>query len=398
MSGFVSLLKEVIEVGLCTDCGTCAAVCPRRLIRMDYDTEEPRRDGECGEKCRVCYDICPGKDVDLPSLGKMSFGRTFVDGSQALGVVRVALKGYAAIPEIREAGTGGGIVSALLVYALENGLIDAAVVTGMMKDRPWRVVPLVAASRRDIIANARSKYAVSPTNEAIAEAAEGGRRVGLVGLPCQIHGWRKLQSVNTPKKLNEAVQFGIGLFCGVNSPHTGTEHMAVEGCGVPLEKIARLEFRGGPYPGRFQVTTLEGLVIAPPPMSLAIYGAAFFRDRCLMCIDYSNELADVSVGDYYHPDMRPGAQGWSVIVVRSSKGEMLVDGARKSGFIHTEPLEEEYLMGAGYEMKKHGAVWRWLHRRSHGWPVPEYHVPISMPSPFARAAEMLPPYGKSPQK
>ncbi|MCX8126385.1 MAG: Coenzyme F420 hydrogenase/dehydrogenase, beta subunit C-terminal domain [Dehalococcoidia bacterium] len=394
MSGFASLLKEVVEVGLCTDCGTCAAVCPRHLIRMDYEAEEPRRDGDCGKRCRVCYDVCPGKDIDLPSLAEMSFGSVSGNRHRTLGIVRVSLKGYAAIPEIRESGTGGGVVSALLVYALENGLIDAAVVTGMMKDRPWRVMPLVATSRHDIIANARSKYAISPTNEALSSAIAGGRRVGLVGLPCQIHGWRKIQLFNASRKLNDAVQFGIGLFCGVNSPHIGTEHMVVEGCGVPLEKIARLEFRGGPYPGRFQVTTLEGRTVAPPPMSLAIYGAAFFRDRCLMCIDYSNELADVAVGDYYHPDMKPGALGWSVIVVRSIKGEKLIDGARNRGFIYTEPLEEEYLMGAGYEMKKHGAVWRWLQRKAHGWPVPEYHLPLNMPAPFARAAEMLPPYGK----
>jgi len=362
---------------------------------MDYETEEPRLDGYCGDRCQLCYEVCPGKNIDLPALCQAAFGRRQRAEEQKLGVNRRVLKGHAAQPEIRAAGTGGGVVSALLVYALNEKLIDAAVVTGMKTDQPWRVTPLVATDCHTILANARSKYATSPTNAALPEAAEGGRRVGLVGLPCQIHGWRKIQSLDRPRKLKTAVQFGIGLFCGVGSPHIGTEHMIVEGCDVPLDQVAKLEFRGGPYPGRFQVTLKDGRVVAPSPMTLMVYGTTFFRDRCLMCLDYSNELADVAVGDFYHPEMKPGALGWSVIIVRSEKGEALVEKARRAGYLHTEPVEEGYLMGTGYEMKKHGAVWRLIQRRAHGWPVPDYHQSLTVPLPSTRAAEAIPPYGKT---
>jgi hypothetical protein len=71
-----------------------------------------------------------------------------------------------------------------------------------------------------------------------------------------------------------------------------------------------------------------------------------------------------------------------------------VEGARKAGYLFAEDVAEGYMMGAGYEMKGHGAVHRLLQRRDHGWPVPDYHVPLSEPVPSARAAEITPPYAK----
>lgn len=395
MPGFDRLLSEVVKAGLCTNCGTCAAVCPRQSIVMEYATEEPRLAGDCGDKCGLCVEVCPGKDIDFPMLCRSAFGRGPNERETQLGVTRRMYKGYAAQPDIRGGGTGGGIVSSLLAYALEKDLIDAAVVTGMRTDQPWRVTPLIATTRADLIANARSKYASSPANEILPRATAGGRRVGIVGLPCQIHGLRKLQAAGHAKKIATAVQFGIGLFCGSNSPHIGTEHTIVETCNVSLDEVAKVEFRGGAYPGRFQVTLKDGRFIAPPPLSMMMHGAAFYRDRCLMCRDYPNELADVAVGDYYHPDMKPGSLGWSVAIVRSEKGEDLVEGARKAGYLYAEDVAEGYMMGAGYEMKNHGAVYRLLQRKAHGWPVPDYHMPLSIPIPSSRAAEITPPYAKS---
>jgi coenzyme F420 hydrogenase subunit beta len=114
-----------------------------------------------------------------------------------------------------------------------------------------------------------------------------------------------------------------------------------------------------------------------------------------MCYDYPNLLADVAVGDYYHPDMKPGALGWSVFAVRSDAGNSLVAGAVRAGHIHAEPVDPGYLKGAGYEVKLHGAVFRLLERKRHGWPVPDYHLPMDYPEPEIAKAEITPPYAKS---
>jgi len=395
MPGFAKLQEEVIGTGLCTDCGTCAAVCPNNAITMNYGTEEPELTGRCTTRCRLCYDVCPGKDVSLPELNRVAFGREPNAGENLLGVAQAYLKGHAIDPEVRDAGAAGGVISALLIYALEKGIIDTAVVTGMSVQQPWRVAPKIATSREEIIANAQSRYAMVPTNSIIKEAlASGGRKLGAVGLPCHVHGLRKIQAIGRPKQINNAIKFIIGLFCASNSNHRGTEHMIEELFGIPLEQVAKVEFRGGKYPGHFQVTTKDGELIRLTATGGMMGLAGFNRDRCQMCYDYPSELADISVGDYFHPDMKSGVKGWSVIIVRSNTGKKIVEEAQAANYLHAEPVETNYLLGAGWELKRHGAAYRLLERQRHHWPTPDFHVPLDYPRPMYRVVDSVPPYAK----
>ena len=75
--GFDDLLKEVINPGLCTVCGTCAGVCPRQAIEMrieDYETGEPSPalTGKC-KPCSLCSEACAGKSVPLADLDRFIF-------------------------------------------------------------------------------------------------------------------------------------------------------------------------------------------------------------------------------------------------------------------------------------------------------------------------------------
>jgi coenzyme F420 hydrogenase subunit beta len=398
MTGFDRLNEEVVQAGLCTDCGTCAAVCPTRAIGMNYETEEPELIGRCAPHCSICSDTCAGKDIDIPGLNRVSFGRDASPDEALLGVTQGYLKAYAADPAVRDAGAAGGVVSALLIYALEADIIDGAIVTGMSETEPWRVVPRIATTRDEVLASAQSRYAAVPTNAIIKEAlGRGLKRLGAVGLPCHIHGLRKIQAAGMPKQIRDSLVFNIGILCGANSHHRGTEHMIVEQVGVPLEQVTKVEFRGGPYPGRFQVTTRDGILV-PRPYSMMVSIAGFYRDRCLMCYDYPAELADLAVGDYFHPDMRSATAGWSVIILRSDQGNSLVAQATDAGYLHTEPVDMNYLLGAGWEMKRHAAVNRILERRRHGWPVPDYHLPMEYPAPMYREVDTAPPYVVDPEK
>ncbi len=393
MSGFVDLHREVINRGLCTDCGTCASVCPRAVITMNYETEEPDLTGTCAPKCRLCYDACPGQDIDMPGLNRSVFGRLPDAAEPHLGVARAYLKAYAVADPVRQAGAAGGVVSALLVWALETGHISAAVVAGMKEAEPWRVEPKVVRDRAGVVLNAQSRYQVAPINEVMGRICKSpGERVAAVGLPCHVHGLRKIQAMDAPKSIAGGVAFSIGIFCGVNAPHRCTEHIIEELCGVPLAQVAKVEFRGGDYPGRFQVTTLDGQLVPAPMFSTGFTAQGFYKDRCLMCRDYAAELADLSVGDYYHPEMKKGVRGWSAIVVRSETGQEIVDAACADGYLHAEPMAPSYLLGTGFEMKHHGAVLRLLERGRHGWPVPDYHLPLEYPSPLLREVGTRPPY------
>jgi len=56
---FQDLKKEVVDRGECASCGTCVVVCPKELIILSGEKQEPIITSECSA-CGICYDSCPG--------------------------------------------------------------------------------------------------------------------------------------------------------------------------------------------------------------------------------------------------------------------------------------------------------------------------------------------------
>ena len=55
------LMKEIVRSGICTECGTCAAVCP--VLEWDHLTGQPKLIGKC-TGCGICYNQCPRTITD----------------------------------------------------------------------------------------------------------------------------------------------------------------------------------------------------------------------------------------------------------------------------------------------------------------------------------------------
>ncbi len=379
MSGFARLRSDVIGVGLCAECGACAGVCPSRNLSMNIDTEEPELRGQCPPRCTTCYEVCPGKDIPMLELDRVTFGRARELGGdeELLGIAREFLTANAVDSAIRNSGASGGVVPALLIYALENNIIDAALVAGMDEERPWRIVPRIAASRNDVLAHGKTKLTMVPTDALLGEAiSKGFRRLAVVGCPCHIHALRKMKLSGKLKKTLESIKFCIGLCCGSNCSYQGTEHLVEEVIGVPVDQVAKLWYRAGEYPGKFTIVTKDGRTLAISTIEYIMQCLKFKRDRCAMCYDYSSELADVSVGDYFFPDIKRGDPGISAVIVRTETGSQIIEGARKNNFISTKPLDKANFFMGGFETKKHGGAYYLSTRRKWGWPTPDNQLPL----------------------
>ena len=92
-----------------------------------------------------------------------------------LGTYKEALSARSTDKKILDVSQDGGIVSALLCYALDEGIIEGAVVAGT-PDEDWRPIPTVVTSSDEVIAAAGTKYSMSPTLSALKEAT---RQYGL---------------------------------------------------------------------------------------------------------------------------------------------------------------------------------------------------------------------------
>jgi len=380
--GFNKLKKEVIEQGLCVGCGTCAGVCPKEAIQMVYETSEsepvPVLRGECSF-CGVCYKICPGRDIPILELEKTVFGKERNVERDSLGIFKECLRGYATNDKIRTGASSGGIVSALVSYALKKDIIDAALLVGWSKKWPWRAKPIIAVTQEEVFQSARTVPEIVPVNALLREAIKkrGYKKIGIVGLPCHIHALRKMQLYNQPVDIVKHINLIIGLFCASTYYFKGIEHLIKEEGGISeLRDISKMDYRGGGDGSHFVLTKDDKIryICDKHIRTWHFLGPAYKRDRCLMCIDFSSELADLSAGDIFQR-FDPVDIKKTAILVRTAKGKELVEKAIMEGYISVTKHDPELipLSGLGWESKKHANVLRLIEREKYYWPTPNYH-------------------------
>lgn len=393
---FQDLKMDIIDKGLCTGCGTCVGVCPHRCIAMKRERLEPEPAliGNC-PGCEICCKVCPGKDIPLRDLEEFFFGAKREMSPQDIGVYRSLGQGYAVDKTVRRAGASGGLVSALIQYALDSGLVDGALLAGFDEQAPYYTKPYLVTSSHRVVEFAQSKYAMVSTNELLGDVVRSGiQRLAVVGCPCHIHGIRKLQMFKLRPDITKTVAIIIGLYCGTQFYFEGTRHILVEECGMKgVDEVRSLKYRGGDWPGHFIVETRDGRRVEVHRHDYLdhILVPGYRRDRCMMCLDWSSEISDLSVGDNFAPPQEGELPlGVTSFIVRSEAGERFIRGSEEKGYIKTQPLEIEYIFGSpGFEFKKHSAGYRWAQRRLYGWPIPDYQYEPNY-QPFRKRSHFTP--------
>ena len=376
--GFFDLKKDIVDTGLCEGCGACSGFCPLSAIIHDGEECEPSLAGHC-VPCGVCYEVCGGKNILLPKLEKSIFGRQrdFNHPHERwIGIYKACLAGHSTDTKLRKGGASGAIASGLINFALETGQIDVALLTGMDRNRPWRAGPIKAVSSKEVLASQQSKYQMAPTLTFLSDLAKNYQRIGVVGLPCQIWPIQKAMSLPGANKVAKKVLLTIGIFCAAQYYFKGTEHLIKEWCGIEnIEDVVAIQYRGGDWPGSFIVETRDGRSFSFPQHDYKYHHLIpyYQRDRCTMCLDYSADLADISVGDIWTLS-EPGELGWNAILIRTDRGINTVKKAEKGGYIHTKPLNPDLILygTVGLKSKLISNTYRFANRIRFGWPVPDY--------------------------
>lgn len=320
VKGPKGLQKNVLTKGLCAACGACTNLCPYiDMVNGRAVLIEP-----CGLSEGKCYDFCPRAFIDVPSLDKSIFGSYRKD--LAIGSNLSIMKARAKDSKIRSAAQYGGVVSALMAYALETGEIDAAVLA--RSSNRITAEPTIAKNKKEVLGCAGSKYMVCPTVEEVLEAIKQGvGKIGVVGTPCQVTAVRKMQASNLEIEADK-VNLIIGLFC--------TWAVSPDAYNYIKDLI-----------GSANVVKLD---VPPPPANIFVIQTGeerievpldevrkFILPSCNICFDMTNEFADISVGTV------EGEEDWNTVITRTKKGEKLLQNAIDAGIIETEPLEKERL-------------------------------------------------------
>ena len=123
-------IEEVVKNDICTGCGTCVALCPGEAIKLTINEKKgiyvPKIDEEKCNDCDICYEVCPGHEVDFKQLNLEIFGKEQED--ILIGNYLNCYIGHSTNYDIRYNSASGGLVTQLLIFALEEGIIDGALV------------------------------------------------------------------------------------------------------------------------------------------------------------------------------------------------------------------------------------------------------------------------------
>ncbi|RLG55959.1 MAG: hypothetical protein DRN99_01050 [Thermoproteota archaeon] len=329
---FAHLLKEVIRAGICTACGACVSACFVNSITIADDT--PKLAGPC-LRCGFCYNSCPQTGGD--EIYGMLFGES---KPGPLGVFTKAYKARAVDPVIRERGQDGGVVTALLKYALEEKVLDAVIVAGTSREEPWRPFAKVALTAKEVIDAAGTKYTPPYMASAIWDAVYcyGAEKVGVVGTPCVVRGVRRMQhSPESALKLGSRVKLVVGLFCMESFDYSKLAKL-LEESSVSLSEVTKFDIKKG----KFIAYRGSEEVFSRPVSEMKEY----VRGSCKACTDFTSELADISVGSV-------GTKaGFSTVLVRTEVGSRLFAGAVEAGCIEAVELGKLTSVEKLAEMKK----------------------------------------------
>lgn len=320
--GFEESLENVVLTERCTGCATCTIVCP--LNCLEYVNGKPQLIKECNA-CGICAAVCPRYDFSQSALEKFVFGRERKP-EEDFGIYRRIVIAQANDRNVLEICQDGGVVTALLTFALKHGIIHGAAVSGVSKNKPFFPVPRLATTPQEVVECGGTRYSYSPNLLAFKEGvSEKKERLAFVGTPCQIQAIRKIQMIPLKKYANP-LKLSIGLMCTECFTYEGLmEEQIQEKMGIKLADVKKMNIKG-----KILVTTRAGEVKAIPLAEAKKYTCK----SCLPCPDFSSELADISVGGL-------GLGGQTFTIIRTEQGEELFESAQKEGILKTVPVEQE---------------------------------------------------------
>jgi len=323
------LASEVIDPGLCTGCSGCVVVCPQGVLHLDQGTWTPELDSDAwheeqgtycrfGERgCTLCARACP-RLAAWETEADMALWSRKRQVDEVLGVYRRILMVEATDRAVAAAGQDGGLGTAMLLYAIEKGYIDGALIS--QYDEKMNTRPGIARTREELLACAGSRYTYSPNLLAMQEA-DRAMRLGLISVGCQV----SVPAIAKSRGANKlAKRFGlvVGLLCSKTFADRIYEDLLEEVYGVARHQITKVNIKG-----RLQVW-YDGNEAEPSYLEVPLSECReFSRPGCSSCPDFAAQHADVSLGGI---GREPGR---TLTITRSELGDEIITAMQRDGLI-----------------------------------------------------------------
>jgi coenzyme F420-reducing hydrogenase beta subunit len=157
-------------------------------------------------------------------------------------------------------------------------------------------------------------------------------RFVLVGIPCEFEGIFQYIYAYAPE-LERRIHTTIGLICGWQYSHHAIRAIC-QYKGIEFNQIERISYRGGGPVGKLRLRTGSEEHVISRRLDFA-YQVAFDRSfntpRCHLCVNHSNFLADLAIGDAWLPSTVTTRTGISLVINRTERAEDLMRQLAASG-------------------------------------------------------------------
>jgi coenzyme F420 hydrogenase subunit beta len=308
-------LRPAAPRRLCTDCGISRSSDPR----------------QCGHACQFIKPDYPLLEMQVHGRARDPARPDELHFGPFKQMLRASLKAPA------NGAQWTGITTRIGERLLATGAVDAVLTMAPDPNDKWRPVPVIVTKPEGMAACRGMRMGYAPLLALLEPArAAGYKRLAVIGIPCQIYALRALEQQLGLERL-----YVIGTPCSDNTT-TENFHAFLEKIGRYIDadpaSITYLEFRADYH---VELRFADGKVKAIPFLQLPLSELPndFFPLTCRTCVDYTNVLADITVGYM-------GGQGQQWLLVRNARGEELL---KLLG-------DEVALQAPGSAGKRHGAV------------------------------------------
>lgn len=296
---FGDLASLVVKPNLCVRCGACVAVCPPDVLKVDeYSSEGAQLVGVC-TLCGLCPLVCPVLHPYEAPLSKP------LGDYLEYGIYK------AADPALK--ATDGGVTTALLEEAFDQGLIDSAIVAA--RDEEWYAKAVIVTDKKELRKYSQTIYwhvpMVTPLREAIEKLKL--KKIAIVGTGCQTAAAKLMDKI---PKFKGRVALLLGLFCSSTWMREDFYDIVKEKLSITPRDVERIDVKNKLI---FKLKNGEIKELPIETFDEVIFGS------CFVCHDFTAEISDVALGANGAPP------GWNFILIRSEIGKRLVESALKSG-------------------------------------------------------------------
>jgi len=295
---------------LCVGCGICLGLCPSNAINLKVTRSVLTVNFDYSRciKCNLCVKACPALS---------NFYRKNPTIADALGKIEKVFFGYSTNDNIRYHAASGGVITSLVLYMLTQKIVDKVLVTKM---EGFTATPILTDNENDVISAQGSIYFKTFSLRILKKLLynlKKGKRICIVGLPCQISALKKVLE-SFENKL-----YFIGLTCSHVNEIWYLHHIIRKYLPKNAKPIAIGPRKDG-WPGETKIffkshNNFRELTV-PQSKFWGILPSLNISSPlgCLLCTDHLASAVDIVAGDASHPKFtKKGSSGVSIIIART---------------------------------------------------------------------------------